>query len=160
MGLDVVAYEGVGEFLGKDATYGEDENSVYLGIHVPTMDRAPEIRHNGYYRKLGKEFSFRAGSYSSYNSWREWLSERFLGATPQEVWEDPKRFEGKPFYELINFSDCDGILGTKVCLKLYEDFCNAEFIPEDDEYTLEIFYTFKKAFATVSSLRNGVVVFC
>jgi hypothetical protein len=159
MGLDVVAYEGIGQFLGDNRIYDKDD-SVYLMIHVPTMARAPEIRHNGYYRRLGKEFGFRAGSYSGYNSWRRWLCERFLGVDPKEVWEDPKRFEGKPFYELIDFSDCDGILGTEVCLKLCDDFHNAVFKEEEDEYQLEIFNKFMEAFGIVSSLRRGVVVFC
>lgn len=65
--------------------------------------------------------SIKVGSYTFYNSWREMLSQLALGMPATTVWESPE-MEGKPFYELIDFSDCSGILGTDVCCKLLDDF--------------------------------------
>lgn len=89
---------------------------------------------NGWYlvpRTLGTN-SFRAGSYSGYNEWRDdlALAAGFSGGA-QEVWslEDESiigKPESPPFSELINFSDSDGIIGPKLSKKLYNDFINNE----------------------------------
>lgn len=67
---------------------------------------------------------FRAGSYSGYNAWREWLAKTIHGVTPQTIWDNPDQYIGKPFYELIEFSDCEGTIGPKISAKLAEDFRN------------------------------------
>ena len=37
-------------------------------------------------------------------------------------WEGIQSQADKPFYELVNFSDCEGVLGPIACANLYEDF--------------------------------------
>ena len=56
-----------------------------------------------------KEYGFRAGSYCGYNWWRDKLAE-FA--------------EDDAFEELIDFADNEGVIGSKVSKKLYDDFRN------------------------------------
>lgn len=76
---------------------------------------------------------FRAGSYSGYNLWRDELAK--LAGYPAVR---PDESEGAvvphlhargawltdtgPFYELIQFSDCEGAIGPTVSAKLARDF--------------------------------------
>ena len=62
-------------------------------------------------------------SYAAYNAWRRHLSLLSLAVEPEEVWEHPRRFRGKPFAELIDFPDRSGtIIGPKTSAKLHADF--------------------------------------
>jgi hypothetical protein len=45
-----------------------------------------------------------------------------LGEEPEDVWAEAEDFEGEPFVELINYSDCDGCIGPRTSRKLAEDF--------------------------------------
>lgn len=67
-------------------------------------------------------FIFRAGSYSGYNQVRAVFSQIGMGVEPETVWNDPSKYEGQPFYEIANFSDCEGVIGATVCKKLLIDF--------------------------------------
>ena len=61
--------------------------------------------------------------YAGYSAWRRQLSLLSLGVEPEEVWEYPRRFRGKPFADLIDFPDGAGpIIGPKTSAKLYADF--------------------------------------
>lgn len=64
----------------------------------------------------------RAGSYSGYNEWRTCLSRLGMGVEAGSVWEEPEKYAGKPFYEIVNFSDCEGTIDHATCVKLAEDF--------------------------------------
>ena len=54
-----------------------------------------------------ESFVFRAGSYSGYNWWRDRLN-KFAGNVA--------------FQELIDFADNEGVIGSELSEKLYEDF--------------------------------------
>ena len=80
----------------------------------------------------GEQFGFRAGSYSGYGEWREDLARAagYIGGA-QEVWgQFENELSGdvyaKPFTDLINFSDADGVIGPIVSEKLYNDFVTYE----------------------------------
>jgi hypothetical protein len=74
-------------------------------------------------------FGFRAGSYSDYNLWREWLCQFATGESYSEFWL-PANFvalmtgetESSPFWELFNMSDYEGIITGTVAKKLLQDF--------------------------------------
>ena len=115
MGLDIVAYQGL--------TKTDAEENIHVSHN--------EFGYNsdlqtGWYDCEGESFHFRAGSYSGYNSWRRALCEAIHGVSDVEFWKDEENFIGQPFYELINFSDCEGQIGPKVAEKLYQDFANPE----------------------------------
>lgn len=124
MGLDITAYEIVepydGDTTNRDALCDRDDL-----VHVYTIAgfeaRLPPLR-KGWYRVSGKTVRFKAGSYGGYNAWREDLCQMALGVTPDGVWEHPETFSGQPFYELINFADNEGVIGTDAAAKLAVDF--------------------------------------
>lgn len=76
------------------------------------------------------EFGHRAGSYSGYNNWRQRLCLMALGVVPREVWNYPEAHKDEPFYLLIDFSDCEGYIGTESCKVLAADF--AKWQPRAD----------------------------
>lgn len=61
-------------------------------------------------------------SYGGYNVYREWLCYGALGVLPEVVWKDPDAWRGKPFFEQINFSDCEGVIGPNTAAKLAKDY--------------------------------------
>lgn len=157
MGLDVNAYSGCVMVDGPEAA----GRIVY--IHESEWSSRMDGMEPGLY-SFEESFSFRAGSYSWYNRWREWLA-ALVGKTPEEIWnaENP---EG-PFTELINFSDCEGTIGPKTSAKLLGDF--EAFTARAEAFALElgpvqgghfvaVYNEFKKAFSLAAD--GGFVVFC
>jgi hypothetical protein len=121
----------------------------------------------GYYEYTDRteQHSFRAGSYSGYNWWRQQLCLFALGVAPEEVWRHPRRYRGKPFVELIDFTDCDGRIGTKVAAKLAQDFRDHEKPAADfastlgeDSGWLENYEDFALAFELAA--QDGALAFC
>jgi hypothetical protein len=130
MGLDISAYsrlEPIRDYP-DDGNYDyPNETVIYVNTDFP--GRCDEF--DGEPRKVyafAEKFVFRVGSYSGYNDWRGWLA-RVAGAnSAKALWDkvgDPTfGFEAKavPFIELINFSDCEGTIGTAISRKVAADF--------------------------------------
>jgi len=128
MGLDITAYGSV-DFSrrwtppagsGEDAEPDDYNNwvRVYANPDFPT--RAPGIETGHYWAADTVGIGLRAGSYSSYGRWRARLKEWAMTLwTPTEQLAEGRLY---PFYELINFSDCEGVLGPEVCAVLARDF--------------------------------------
>jgi hypothetical protein len=126
----------------------------------------------GFYEKTNKttEHQFRAGSYSSYNWFRNQLSLCIFGQSSDKIWENPDVFVGRPFYELIDFSDCDGCFGPEASERLHQDFvnnrqnlvkyCIDKYIDNDDtyDYIIETYDNFTTAFEL--GKQTGLVQFC
>jgi hypothetical protein len=115
--------------------------------------------------------SFRVGSYGYYNWWRGELSRFALGVEADDVWMEPGDFRGRPFVELIDFTDCDGRIGTTVAAKLAADFTShaarakrhaAGIIlpdtPDAGTDWLENFRAFARAFRLAAN--GGALKFC
>jgi hypothetical protein len=122
MGLDVTAISKAKRLsVGSNVEVADctSESCVYVcsGDDVDRTDGKPEGLYEG-----EQGFNFWAGSYTGYNRWREWLSKFFLGVMPEVIWNDPERFRGRPFVELIDFSDCEGAFGGVIAAKLAKDF--------------------------------------
>lgn len=140
MGLDITALRNIIEI---DCVFDEDgepinpvtreeidyDLRVYVNPDFP--GRADDITGKIYSAEEGT--GFRAGSYSGYNAWRNELA-KLAGYPSVEVdryrtgnfqtRHDYGAFaaaEG-PFWETINFSDCEGVIGAKVSAKLAADF--------------------------------------
>jgi hypothetical protein len=176
MGLDITAYRGLtkaqpGE--GIDPTYPEesdyDNGWVRMYVNTDFSGRNDSIEDRAIY-KPADQFGFRAGSYSGYSVWRNQLAEmagystavvagdRYAELYPaaRGVHLDP---QPGPFVELINFSDCEGVIGPETSAKLAQDFAafqeKADAHPDDwfrDRYAL-----WRKAFEMASD--NGAVAF-
>jgi len=175
MGLDVRAFNG----LERCQIQTEEAYEKYLDC---SCLRSSDILFNqsggldGYYTHSGEYLTFRAGSYSSYGNWRKMLSEMLGYPEIEKLWESIRREislgevlpEGSnvdiPFIELIYFSDCEGVIGSKVSTKLYNDFVsNRESAVKFSESKknsdwLSLYDDFLKAFKIASN--NGCVQFC
>lgn len=127
MGLDCTAYEKVElveaislkEMRRLDWQHPkyDSRESVFLFNGSGFEERSDDLKE-GIYKWAGKQYGFRAGSYSSYNAYRALLAD-LAGTTDRAVWDNP---QPGPFMEQINFSDCEGFLGPKTCAKLLADY--------------------------------------
>ena len=164
MGLDITAYS---KITLLDAVFDADGEPIDPATRQPiTGDytrawvtsefpgRADDIIHRGVYA-YDESLGVRAGSYSGYNRWRENLAElagypavpyeRVPGYSPSIAHRHDAgcwRSDGGPFYELICFSDCEGVLGTDTCRKLLGDF--DEYDSKAATYTGDSTYFYEK----------------
>jgi hypothetical protein len=121
VGLDISAVSrAAGNYLGPDVPDDLEDDQVHV-YSTDGLDRLDGYEP-GVYRVEGDEVGFRAGSYSGYNYWRRHLCRMALGVEPEEVWEDADAYRGRPFVELIDFSDCEGSIGPRTSRKLAADF--------------------------------------
>ena len=152
MGLDIIAISNIKfkDLSHKDLRSSQDSIEVFKG----EFNLIDGLREGIYLKSDQSEtFSFRAGSYSSYNYFRKTLIKLYLN---------------KPaFNELIYFSDCDGIIGPIVSLNLYNDFienlekfmsyCKEHLDNEEADSIIYTYKSFTNAFRI--SKDNGVVIF-
>lgn len=70
-----------------------------------------------------------------------------------------------PFFELIHFSDCEGVIGPKTSLKLYNDFKKHRqvFYAYVEERPIgqisDTYDNFTRAFGVASEMEKGIVMF-
>lgn len=124
MGLDITAYEKLttGDRTQEDLKREYEKGwtpecrvaSLYINDDFP--GRADPLT-TGYYLSEGEVLKFLAGSYSGYSHWRSTLAQ-MIGRTDEDVYRNPTG----PFAELINFSDCEGVIGPAVSAKIAQDF--------------------------------------
>ncbi|WP_455799077.1 hypothetical protein [Acinetobacter baumannii] len=175
MGLSCTAYKKLSQFEG---TYDDQSDSVLnedTGLVVKDSDyflpslnssfpnHAQELVDGGFYT-FEDDYWFRAGSYSGYNNFREQLAK--LAGYPALEGEGNRhnhsngawKAESGPFWELINFSDCEGVIGTTYSKKLLADFKQFdEKAKELGEYFYESYCDWMKAFEFASD--DGAVDF-
>lgn len=183
MGLDISAYSKLEEVevpdFNTNSQESEWEDSMWdLGnIQIRSNYHFPEHTmgvDDGWYEPSGEYYSFRAGSYTGYNNWRDILTYGIgYGDKTDVVWEGDLK---GPFTELLNFTDSDGIIGPTYSKKLYDDFVNYKSEIMDTltkvvmgfstdikldvdhyDYFFRVYDDFTKAFKLASD--NGVVVF-
>lgn len=147
--------------------------NIYASNNEEHRKRADGLE--GLYQHSGSMDGFRAGSYSGYNQFRQQLAEfllthvldvEFDEEPDHHIWNNAEKFRGKPFYELIDFSDCEGTIGPETSAKLAEDFEEHEeefkewaekSIEEHSDYYIEKYEAWKDAFRLASD--TGAVVF-
>lgn len=113
MGLDVTAYKNI---TWLEPVGSEDDDYDLRIVAGDFAERAADIK-DGYY-SYNDSHGFRAGSYGGYNEWRNELAILAGFESAKDAWSK----DSGPFWELINFSDCEGTLGTITCKKLLFDF--------------------------------------
>ena len=69
------------------------------------------------------------------------LSRIVHGCSAAHIWDHKDIYVGTPFYELIDFSDCEGTIGPYTCEKLAQDFKDhlaevESFVEEMEESTV------------------------
>lgn len=163
MGLDISAYSKIKQEKHGDIYIGRDGFGTRPDLSDGEYTKSDDSVYHG----------FRAGSYSGYNRWRENLSMAIHGVMPSTIWNSPEKYTGKEFFEIINFSDCEGCFGPKFSAKLHADFVNNrdKFVsvmesrygkaPVDEfpeaSYAIKIYDDFMKAFEIARD--SGVLIF-
>jgi hypothetical protein len=175
MGLDISVFKEVdfNSFQPREGKSEEDldelyDSMLYLYSEYNPHNQSDNIKE-GFYNYPDRAFNFRAGSYSGYNLFRATLCKSVYGFNPEVIWGSPNKYKGQDFVELINFSDCEGIIGPKTSKKLLDDFIKNEenfinYLEKEpfDDYMKESYKAkykeWMKAFEIAS--ENGVVKFC
>lgn len=158
MGLDIRAFKKLKEVINPQ--YDEDgelldwENQWKPGVSMEWSESVWPGKGKPLHPQAVYEweecFEFRAGSYFGYNQWRDWLND-FAGNTA--------------FQELIDFADNEGVIGSELSTKLYEDFCT--YHDKAKEYSKKLTYgewwfekycEWEKAFELAKD--SGAVDFC
>jgi hypothetical protein len=170
-GLDITAYERVSLVASPRLNAeGEplDRKEVRLDVvHFP--ERAEGLTPGKVYR-FQTSFEFRAGSYSGYSAWRNELAKlggypptmaSFLRGNPPEPRYDATAWQRKsgPFWELIAFSDAEGLIGPVTCQRVHADFIRFQPAAEkhpDAEFR-ESYADWAKAFRLCAN--GGAIVF-
>lgn len=170
MGLDIVAYEKAGKLAGRDRKIRPDGVPDYDGDY-PGDGEIVAFCYTGFERSLrgleagatyllgGENFSFRAGSYGGYNSFRDDLSLAALDVVAAQVAMAPTMFYDRPFYELIFFADNEGTIGPEAAADLAEDFeaGRSTVRPKLEEWEQEKYDLFDRAFHLAAG--SGLVAF-
>jgi hypothetical protein len=143
------------EYQAFEDKYDWDDETLRY-IHPSRQDfpeRIPPIVPGGVYKIHGEIEGMACGAYSAYNRWRNALSWFALSVPASTVWGNREAYRGKPFYELIDFSDCEGVIGTDTAKKLAADFAACQDAArrhaatiEDGEYWLRKYGEWRKAF--------------
>jgi hypothetical protein len=163
MGLDITAHRQVSlapkGALKDDGDYDWDlYRMVYANPDFP--GRAEGLQDGALYTVGIACMRFGAGNYRSYNCWREHLARVAgypltkyagydgYGASRMLHAAGAWAAEGGPFWELINFSDCEGTIGPVVSAKLARDFVEyderARALMDDRDY--ELYSAWRAAF--------------
>jgi hypothetical protein len=159
MGLDITAYRKLKEVRPRPDTNDESgytEGLISLFDNPDFPGRIKGVKAGTWYRPSGKAFGFRAGSYSGYNAWRDWLARLAGYDSARACYRYNKT---GPFVELINFSDCEGTIGPVVAAKLVIDFGEYDERAQacKDSYNYERFGDWRKAFQMAAD--GGAVQF-
>jgi hypothetical protein len=159
MGLDVTALRKV-KFISADGEYDDmtDQGYEWIGrTNRDWLDRA-DGRTNGYY-SYEERLDFPAGSYSSYNAFRDWLSQTMLGVPAATVWDNTDAYEHAPFFELIHFADNEGVIGPGPAKRLAAAFIDFDekAQAEGGDFFYESYANWTQAFKLAAD--DGLVEF-
>ncbi|MGP0069714.1 MAG: hypothetical protein ACLQGP_39700 [Isosphaeraceae bacterium] len=104
----------------------DDEYDVcadeHITVDVPSRGR-DRVKMGCYVPGPGGRMASLDFNYFAYDGWIRRLSLMALGVEPEDVWNYPRRYRGKPFVELIRFQDTEcGVIGPITSAKLYDDF--------------------------------------
>lgn len=162
MGLDITAHKNLTAPQGSeevrdaegDLLWRDGWHEIYLNNSFPGYG---DNLQDGQVYKSEDSFGFRAGSYGGYSEWRNQLAKLAGYSSAEQCWQTPEK--PGPFYELINFSDCEGVIGPETSKKLAEDFATFGHVASlhEDEYFRAKYQDWKKAFEFAS--ENGCVDF-
>lgn len=162
MGLDVTSYEKV-ELLDPQPADGYGGNAAQLEPAGFPATFGEVLQPGKWYRTEGRN-SFRAGSYSYYNRFRQFLWSCVSGDSIELLWSEPAKYADKPFALLCNFSDCDGCIGPDVAQVLAREFTEHQksfhqtALLADEPDFVRLYDQFLAAFSAAAD--TGAVRFC
>ena len=153
MGLAITAYRKLTKIDDPVLEDGEpiDWENEWLA-HPDTIEmaeyhwpgRAAGIERGAVYR-FAEKVEFRAGSYGGFAGWRRILAQAAGYESLEAVWTN---HPDGPFVELLDFSDCEGVIGPIVAAKLAHDFSEHEekITADADRYFVKKYKLWRKAF--------------
>lgn len=170
MGLNITAIADIGEKVANnwigwrtETDYPDDDVCFISEGHHSRQAEG----YDGVYLQDGLTHKFAAGSYIGYNTFRGFLTQAIYGKDPEEIWTESSDVGwGDPFYEIIDFTDCNGVVGPETSAKLFQDFDEYEeqfknYAQENCENKCEkivrLYGRFRAAFKVASD--TGVVIF-
>jgi hypothetical protein len=163
MGLDIFAIEKAARVADYDEKTdlleeGLDEEQL-VRVKVNEAFKSHDHITDGIYRWEGRTAEF-GSSYGTYGGFRSDLCLLAHGVFPQIVWNNPDLYEGGDFYELINFSDCEGVIGPTTAGKLLTDFKKhrERYFEQNNEWDCERYDDWIKALDISSN--DGLLIFC
>jgi len=125
MGLDITAHRQLTELVNGDL---DEDLTFYVNPDFP--GREGQVKSNCAYKAEDSEHII-SRSYSGYGVLRETLA-RVSGwpSIPHTSYGEETKLHAAsawaakegPFWEIINFSDCEGTIGAPACAKLLGDF--------------------------------------
>lgn len=166
MGLDISVYQNY-----KVLDINEDDEDYDYDFQAFSIEEGWEnrIKHleKGKFYEGDQVAHLISYGYSTHNRFREQLL-RLIGRDdllkPEDGkidWEKLFPENKLPFYELVYFSDCEGVLDWETSEKLYKDFKDYESLAnkvfKEDEYNLRRYNDWMETFELGKD--KGVVVF-
>ena len=164
MGLDITAFSHTEDIGIPPEGFGwwEELDVLYLCVNNDgSFHRSGRgLTNHHLYRTTDESHStgFRAGSYSGYNYWRSGLAVFATGHTVESYWGAEGDID-LPFYELINFTDCDGAIGWVAASDLLTDFNDHydAYAQTHDEWETNLYESWTEACKVASD--NGLIWF-
>ena len=168
MGLDISYYVNaklVPDAERDDDGYPTDDSLVLAYVNSDFAEHADDIQHDAIYA-YDDSGAFRAGSYGGYNEWRDALAEMAGYPALAEAPNASRSVHAAaawgghigPFHPLINFSDCEGIIGPQTSARLAADFAKHQTKADAiGGYFAEQYRNWRAAFEAVAG--NGFVDF-
>lgn len=119
MGIDITGFSKARRIVGRHSDESCDEEAHYcVGSYRKLLDG----RKPGCHVCDGRHYYFYI-SYAGFDTWQNALSLIFHSVPANEVQENPKRFKGQPFVDMIAFPVSNDVgIGPKSAARLYNDF--------------------------------------
>lgn len=166
MGLAINAYrqlrlvdakydEETGDFISPTGEILRGVIGLYPNSDFPNHTHLTETSR--IHKDNGEPNSIRVGSYSYYYYWRVAIATLFGNNVGDRSWLN---IENAPFNELLNFSDCEGVITGGYLNKIQQDF-NVYFELAEEKLPTHYFETYceiKEMFDFAAP--NGVIIFC
>jgi hypothetical protein len=103
--VDILEFNRGLDFLSQSAELGDDVGKFEFSLGAES-----------------ESFDFRAGSYSTYNKFRNLVCLALLEVKCETAWDNPNKYKTGPGWDIINFSDCEGVIDSVTSAKLLKEF--------------------------------------
>jgi len=101
-----------------------ETDSFYVNADFPNHTLEFEVK-SGEVKFVRSEESeerdFHVGSYSTYNKLRNLICLSIHGVKVETVWDNEHKYAGTACWDLLNFSDCEGAIDSKVSAVILKD---------------------------------------
>lgn len=166
MSLQIYAYSGLALVPGEphDPNNDTPDGMLWALVNPNFPGRADDLIDRRLY-SYDRRVNVFDGSYGGYNDFREWLAK--IAGYPAVLTKDRGarhdaacwERNGGPFWELINFADNEGCIGTAVCKKLAADFAafqrHADSDRNVDSFYFRRFYNNLRLGIDLAAANNG-----